>query len=79
MIIDPIIRGRRNGQSGPGVIAFRNTVFAVVGPNMTVDIEKPKQQVPPGDTVLGQFAAELLTGLTGCEVRQFAPQRFHLR
>src|SRR6266436_5184287 len=75
LIIDPVIGGRRNRQAGPGVVAFRNRVFAMVGTNMTIDVEEPKQTAALGDTVTGQLAAELLTGLTGCEPRQFAPQR----
>src|SRR5712691_10877159 len=50
-------------------------VFAMVGPHMTIDVEEPKQPATFGDTVTGEFAAVLLTGLAGCEARQFAPQR----
>src|SRR5712691_10877158 len=58
-----------------------STSMVMCGPTManTPSLEEPKQPATFGDTVTGEFAAELLTGLAGCEARQFAPQRLNFR
>src|SRR5947209_2474692 len=78
-IIDPVVGGRRDRKAGPSVVAFSDNVFAVVGPNMAINVKETKHAASLRDTMTGQFAAESLAGLAGCQTRQFAPQRLDLR
>ena len=78
LIVDPVVGRPRNGQAGPREVGVGNRVFALVGPDMAVDIEEAHHAAPLGDAAPGQFPAEFLAGLAGRQARQFAAQRFDL-
>src|ERR1035441_2809084 len=78
LAVDPVVGRPRGGQAGPGDIGFGNRVFAMVGADMTIDIEEAHHAAALGDAAPGQFAAEFLAGFPRRQARQFAAQRFDL-
>src|SRR6266851_5146922 len=58
-------------------IGFRNLMFAVVGPNVAVNIEEPKHLPALDDALPGNLTAQLITVLQRSETREFAAKRFH--
>src|SRR5260370_21194888 len=58
-------------------IGFRNRTFAVVGPNVAVNIEEPEHLSTLGNALPGDLPAELVTVLQKSETRKFAAKRLY--
>src|SRR5947208_618801 len=58
-------------------ISFRNSTFAVVGPNVTVNIEEPEYLAMLDDALPRNLPAQSVTVLQGSEAREFAAKRLH--
>ncbi len=63
LIVDPIIGACGCGEMHAGHIGLRNRVFAVVGPNMAVNIEEPQHLSTLGDALPRDLTTELIAAL----------------
>lgn len=76
---DPLVRSGRYGEARSGKECLGYAVFAVIGANMTVDIQEAKEPPSLPNPALGEFPSEFPAPLHVGKPGELATQGFDLR